>query len=298
VSTLSLKHNSLSFTAIEHGTGPLVLCLHGFPDSPRSFRAQFDTLATAGYRVLAPTLRGYEPSSQPADRDYRVQTLASDVIAWLDHLGVERCHLVGHDWGAIISYSAAAAAPHRFYSLTTIAVPHLARMLRVMPFKCPSQIARSWYILFFQLRGIADYVLSKDDWALVDQLWRAWSPDYELPESERRALKQVLSQPGVKRAALSYYRSLPRAWFDPASRSLLFKPIEAPTLTVTGAHDGCMDTRLFEALMRPKDFPAGLNIARIADAGHFPHLERPEQVNRLLLDHFARSAFAPLKASG
>lgn len=290
MTTLSLKHKSLTFSAIERGTGPLVLCLHGFPDSPRTFHAQFDELVAAGYRVVAPMLRGYEPSSQPADGNYRAQAVADDVIAWLDQLGVERCHLVGHDWGAIVSYMVAAKAPERLHSLTTLAVPHLRGMLDVVPARYPRQLAMSWYILFFQLRGLAEYAIERNDWALIEGLWRSWSPGFRLPDSELRALKHMLAQPGVKKALLTYYRQLPFIWFERESRELLRRPLQVRTLALTGALDGCMDTRLYNSLMKPNKFAAGLQIERLADAGHFLQRERPAEVNRLLLQHFEAAA--------
>ena len=126
---MRLANGQLSFSALTAGFDvnagrPLVLCLHGFPDNADTYRFQMPALAAAGYRVVAPMLRGYEPSSQPADGDYSLSSLAQDVIAWLDDLGEDRVYLVGHDWGAAISYVAAALAPERFLSIATIAVPH------------------------------------------------------------------------------------------------------------------------------------------------------------------------------
>ena len=131
VEHLRLSNGDLEFSALASGLkenegGPLVICLHGFPDNARSFRFQLPALAKAGYRVIAPTLRGYEPSSQPDDKDYSFGALARDVIAWLDDLNEDKVHLIGHDWGAGITYVAGALAPERFHSLTTIAVPHAA----------------------------------------------------------------------------------------------------------------------------------------------------------------------------
>jgi pimeloyl-ACP methyl ester carboxylesterase len=281
----SLARGALRFSRLERGSGPLVLCLHGFPDSARSFRFQLDGLA--GYRVVAPTMRGYEPSSQPADGDYSVPTLAHDVLAWLDQLGGEPCHLVGHDWGAIVAHVVALLAPERLASLTTLAVPHPGRIARELLRKRPSQLLLSWYILFFQLRGIADHVVERDDWAFLDMLWRRWSPDYHVPEEERRSLKRVFAQPGVKRAALGYYRALPRTVLKPSMQRLLGQRVQVRTLAITGAQDGCMDTRLYDDLLHPRDFPAGLRVERVQGAGHFVHLERPDAVNELLRVHFA-----------
>lgn len=108
-----LERGDLRFTAYAAGDGPLVLCVHGFPDNAHTFQQQFAALVAAGYRVVAPTIRGYEPGSQPKDGDYRIEELAGDVIAWIDHLGADKAHLVGHDWGAVMAYVACARARSR-----------------------------------------------------------------------------------------------------------------------------------------------------------------------------------------
>ncbi len=255
---LTLRANGLTFSALEQGSGPVVLCLHGFPDHARSFRFQLPALAGGGFRAIAPTLRGYEPSSQPPDGDYHIVRMAEDVVGWLDDLGEKRVHLVGHDWGAVIAYAVCALAPARFRSLTTLAIPHPGRLFSEGIRRHPGQLRNSWYMFFFQLRGLADFAVEARDWALIEKLWRDWSPGWELPADEMAAVKRTLAQPGVKRAALGYYRAsfgLP----SPAAREtrkLAESKIPLPTLALTGARDGCMDTRLHDVLMVDEDFPA------------------------------------------
>jgi len=289
--TLNLSNGRLDFSAYACGLeanerGALVLCLHGFPDNARSFRFQLPALARAGYRAIAPTMRGYEPSSQPADGDYSLATLARDVVGWMDGLGEERVHLVGHDWGAAVAYVAGALAPERFYSITTIAVPHAARLpegIRVVP----SQVAKSWYMMFFQLRGIAEVALSRNDWSLIRRLWRDWSPGFDLPEAEWGALRKTFGAPGVKRAMLGYYRqnASPGIMLGlKKTEASVLTTVPVRTLAITGADDGCMDTRLYDHVFLEEDFPNGVRVERIEDAGHFTHLEKPEEINRLLLD--------------
>jgi pimeloyl-ACP methyl ester carboxylesterase len=281
-----LRRNGLSFSALAQGSGPTVLCLHGFPDCMRSFRHQLPALAGAGFRAIAPTLRGYEPSSQPRDRDYHMVRMAEDVVAWIDDLGLERVHLVGHDWGAVIGYAVAALAPERFDSLTTLAVPHPGRMQSDGLRQLPGQLRNSWYMFFFQLRGLADAVVEARDWAFIEKLWRDWSPGWSPPAEELAAVKRTLAQPGVKKAALGYYRHafsfLSSAARD--TRALLISEIRVPTLALTGALDGCMDTRMHDIAMRKEDFPAGVDVSRVEGAGHFLHQEKPDEINRQLLD--------------
>ncbi len=295
--SLTLSNESLEFSALASGLkenegGPLVVCLHGFPDNARSFRFQMPALANAGYRVIAPTLRGYEPGSQPDDEDYSFGALARDVIAWLDELNEDKVHLIGHDWGAGIAYLAGALASERFHSLTTIAVPHAARFPEGLR-NVPSQLANSWYMMFFQLRGIAEIAVARNDWSLIKRLWRNWSPGFHLPEEEWINLRKTFEAPGVNRAMLSYYRQnaspgIMLGWKKTEATALTTVPVR--TLAITGADDGCMDTRLYDHLFLEEDFPSGFRVERIQDAGHFTHQEKPEEVNRLILDWMQKSS--------
>ncbi len=283
----TLTSGNLSFTACTRGSqGPLVLCLHGFPDHASTFRYQLSALADAGYRVIAPHMRGYEPTSQPASNDYALMTLAGDVLAWMDDLGEDKVHLVGHDWGAAVTYLAGSMAPERFLSLTTLAVPHAARLNEGVR-AVPGQLLKSWYMTFFQLRGIADYTLARNDWALIKKLWKDWSPGYTLSDAEWVNMCDVFDAPGVRAAMLAYYRQnatpgMLLGLTKTEAASLTCVPVR--TLAITGADDGCMDTRLYDHVFQGQDFPKGYRVERIEGAGHFVHLEKPDLVNSLLLD--------------
>ena len=292
--TILLRHGDLAFSALDSGAGPVVLCLHGFPDHRGSWRFQLPALAAAGFRAVAPSLRGYEPQSQPRDGDYHLVRMAEDVIAWIDQLEQDQVHLVGHDWGALIGYATAALAPERLRSLTTLAVPHPGQMRHAGFRQVPGQLRNSWYIFFFQLRVIADLAVEARDWAFVEKLWRDWSPGWELPADELRAVKDSLSRPGVKRAALAYYRATFDFWSEANRQTsrLLESEMRVPTLGLTGARDGCMDTRMHDLAMSKQDFPAGLEVVRIEQAGHFLHQERPDEVNHILLDWLTHSEAA------
>jgi len=283
--TFTLKSGDLKFTAVEQGEGPLVLCLHGFPDCYHSFRHQLPFLAEQGYRAVSVNLRGYEPSSQPSDGDYSLESIANDVIAWIDQLGEEKVHLIGHDWGAAITYTAGAAAPERFHSLTTMAVPHSGRFVNEAFFK-PKQALLSWYMIFFQLRGIADYAVRRNDFAFIRWLWKTWSPNWQIEESVIAEVIDTLRQPGVQRGALAYYRealSPKQLPLTPARRAANAYPVTIPTLALTGRDDGCIDCNIFQALCRETDFPNGLEVRVVENAGHFLHQEQPDAVNDLLL---------------
>lgn len=283
VELIKLTNGPLQFSAYAAGRGANVLFLHGFPDSKASFEAQLPAFAEAGYRAVAATMRGYEPSAQPADGDYHSIRMAEDVAAWIGQFGADPVHLVGHDWGASIAYAAAALAPERIRSLTTIAVPHPVRFGEAFA-TSPEQQARSAYIMEFQQPGFEDRIVS-DDCAYLEALWRSWSPEWDIPAAMLTDMKSVFKQPGVARATLEYYRQA----FDAVSpaaletQALFAKPITVPTLAICGDADGCVSADIFVGAMRAKDFPTDLRVEQVKGAGHFVHIEQPEMVNDLIL---------------
>lgn len=285
--TLILEAEGTKFTAYAMGPedGPVALCLHGFPDTPHSWRHQLPALAAAGYRTVAPTLRGYEPSSVGDKQSFYGDQFARDVVGQLDALGAEKAHLISHDWGATIGFCAAKYAPGRFYSHTQMSVPNPTKFFAAVR-SDRAQLKRSWYIMFFQLKGISEYVIRRKDFAFLDYLWRKWSPGWAYEESEIRAVKDALSQPGVLTAALNYYRGATDTKSPAAQRTapLIDGPVLVPTLGITGAQEGCIGADVFQRCMVEEDFPGGLRVEVVAGGGHFVHQEVPETVNALILD--------------
>lgn len=287
--TAKLLANGLEFSALRAGspTGELVVFLHGFPDTPATFRHQISAIADDGFDVIAPWLRGYQPSSQPADGDYELMTLASDVIGWLDHLEIERAHLIGHDWGAAISHTVAAHHPDRLLTAAALAVPPLARIPKALR-KVPRQLQRSWYMTWFQAIGLADRSVQADDWRLMRRLWTSWSPDYPLSDDEWEQLRAAYGQPGVLQAMLAYYRqnaTPPILLGLRKTSAMTFRPVKVPMLVLHGTNDGCMDRRLFIECVVDADYPAGVKRIEVANAGHFLQLEQPEAVTAHLRTH-------------
>ena len=279
-----ILHNAgLAFPALAAGEGPVVLLLHGFPDGPESFEAQLLALAAAGYRAIAPVMRGYDPTAQPADGDYHAIRMAEDVAAWAGALG-GRVHVVGHAWGATIGFAAAALAPQHLASLTMLAVPHPVRFAAIWAADTAQQ-ARSEYVMAFQAPE-ANAMVEADNFAFLESLWRRWSPGWAIPVTALAAMRARFELPGVTAAALAWYRQA----FDTASddgratAALLARPITVPVLGIAGRADGCIAADVFAAAMQPEDFPAGLAVAQIAGAGHFAHREAPAAVNGMLID--------------
>lgn len=287
-----VERDGLVFSVFRDGTsgGEPVVLLHGFPDIPSTFHHQTAALAAAGYEVLSPALRGYEPSSVPPDRNVSVAEIARDLIAVIDDFNCKRVHLIGHDWGAVVGYAFAAMFPERVASLATIAAPPPLRAIALLR-RFPAQLRNSWYMLFFQLPGAPLRAIARDDWALIRTLWRDWSPGYAMSTEEWRERRDWFERAGVKRAMIDYYRQnfpLSVVLGLRKTEALRYRTIAAPTLSITGADDRCIDTRLFDDAFVDDDFPGGWRVERIDGAGHFVHLEASDTVNALLLNWLAR----------
>lgn len=270
-STLDLGARG-TFHAIELGprdARPLVW-LHGFPDHPPTALPFLEHL-TRTRRVIAPGLRGYAPS--PLDGPFDLETLAGNVIALIDHLQLgdpQAIDLVGHDWGAAITYAVCATAPARVRRAVTLALPHPLSFLRAL--QTAAQMRRSWYIALFQIPG-SERLVRANDFALVDHLWCSWSPGFTLDETRRAALHACLA--ASLPAPLGYYRAMvrPLAQFGARTRKLAVR-LTTPILQLHGANDGCVlapttaDARRFTRR----------ELEIIPGVGHFLHLEAPDAI--------------------
>ena len=281
---ITLSHAGLEFPALMAGEGETVLLLHGFPDCYLNWETQIRALAAEGFCAIAPALRGYAPGCLDPEADYSLRAAVEDVVAFAGQLG-GHVHLVGHDWGAVVAYLAAARSPELFSSCAALAIPPVKRLPSAL-LKVPEQLVLSAYMEFFQLPLVPEWVLSRGDMSGVEWLWRRWSPEWEGGRYLRNA-KQALEKPGVLNAALNWYRNLPRFWTDAhkQARAWLMMPVNVPTLVLMGRKDGCMSPRLLAHTLVEADFPAGLQVEEVAGAGHFLHLERPDRVTALLSEH-------------
>lgn len=261
--------NGLRFGFLEQGAGPLVLLVHGFPDTAFTWDRALPALAEAGYRAVAPFTRGYAPTEIPADGAYDVDTLAKDLIALILALGADDAIVVGHDWGASAAYAAAAMAPERVRLLVTLAIPH-PRAIK----PTPRLIWKARHMLALRRAGAAARI-RRDDLSIVDELWRRWSPSWkDLPPSETEPAKAALREPGCLEAAIGYYRALSLRL--PASQRL---PIAVPTVAFAGEHD-MLSPRTYEKARHC--FTGSYEIVQVP-GGHFLHREHPDEFVRELV---------------
>ena len=254
--------NGLKFGYLEQGTGPLVLLVHGFPDTPYTWDAAMPAIAAAGFRAVAPFTRGYHPTEIPADGDYDGDTLGKDLLALIEALGEPQAVIIGHDWGAGAAYSAAAMAPEKIRLLITLAIPH--------PASVKPTPAMLWKVRhFFTLRrASAPAKIRANDFAHVDELVRRWSPAWkDIPPAETARVKAAFAEPGVVEAALGYYRGL-RVRL-PKSQRL---PITVPTVAFAGEND-VISPRAYEKARHL--FTASYEVVQVP-GGHFLHREHPD----------------------
>ena len=280
--------NNTEFSYLECGSGKLALLLHGFPDTAQTWRHLMPQLASAGYRVVAPFMRGFAPSAVPADGCYQTAMLARDANALHEELGDDGdAVIIGHDWGAPSVYGAAIDAPSRWKKVVGLAVPPTAA-LGMAFVQNLEQIKKSWYMFFFQ-HGLADLVVGANNHAFIEMLWREWSPGYDA-SVDLEFVRKSLADPKNLQAALGYYRAtLGDGYRDPSLKALQDQmgagvPTQ-PLLYLHGADCGCVGVDVFESAKTLA--PANIKFELIAAAGHFLQLEQPEKVNKLICDFIA-----------
>jgi pimeloyl-ACP methyl ester carboxylesterase len=277
--------NGLQFGVLEAGSGPLALCLHGFPDSAHTWRYLLPALAGAGFHAVAPFMRGYAPTGIPADGCFGLGALIADAVGLHEVLGGDdRAVLIGSDWGAETAYGAAAFAPDRWRRVVTLGVPPLALDTRI--FADYDQLKRFFY-LFFLKTPVAESVLAAGEMAFLGRLWQDWCPGYDASE-DLRNVKQCLRDAGNLAAAIGYYRvdepALGHAGVDgpyAAEQAALASAGPQPTLYLHGNRDGCIALGLVQDAERY--LATGSRMEVVQDAGHFLHVEKPAAVNDRIL---------------
>ena len=265
-----IEGDGLTLAVRDEGEGPAVLLLHGFPDSSHLWRHQIPPLVEAGFRVIAPDLRGFGESGRPeAVEDYAIMRSLADVTAVLDALEVDRAHVVGHDWGAGLAWVVAGLAPERVDRLVVLSVGHPNAQ------RDPTleERRRAWYMLFFQFAGVAEELLARDDW----KLFREWTADAR----DRERYLEDLSRPGALTAALNWYRANVRPERELRPRRP-FPAVTAPTLGVWSSGDEYLTER--QMVASAEHVTGGWRYERVEGAGHWMQLDAPERTNELLLE--------------
>jgi len=268
---------------VEAGEGPLVVLLHGFPEFWYGWRRQIQPLAAAGFRVVAPDLRGYNLSSRPGEvAAYESSPLVADIVGLIHQLGAESAMLVGHDWGGTVAWDTAMFHPEVVDRLAILNAAHPRKLSQGLHH--PDQLRRSWYFFFFALPDLPESVVHANHWHFFRHFLRDARPAMTPAETERYI--QAWSQEGAATGMINYYRSSVRQSQKKAEEAL--RPIKAPTLVIWGQRDRYLGEDLAEP--EPDDVPNLVRVERLPDASHWVHHDEPERVTELLTDFFTPRA--------
>jgi pimeloyl-ACP methyl ester carboxylesterase len=277
---VQLPHLRLHY--VEAGHGPLVILLHGFPETWWSWRYQVQPLVDAGFRVIAPDLRGFGETDKHGPFD--LDTTAGDVCALIESLAEKKARIVGHDWGGGLAWHLAAKRGEFVERLVVLNCPHPSVMRKALLTK-PSlgQLRRSWYMFFFQLPGLPEWLLTKNDAEIVAKMLKAASMDRaHFTEEDVRPFRDAIQRPGAASAMLGWYRAAIGQGLAHPTKSPSDGLITADTLLVWGKADPALD---YDVLVPGTEaYAPKLKVKQIEGAGHFVHAERPDAVNPILRD--------------
>lgn len=271
--------NGIRFHFVDAGAGPPILLLHGFPEFWYSWRRQLPALASAGFRAIAPDLRGYNESEHPAGVSaYRPSVLVNDVAGFIEEIIQEPVYLLGHDWGGVLAWRCAALYPRLIRKLIVLNAPHPAARQEALR-KRPWLWLQSLYVLFFQLPHLPERLLRAGDFAVVERAWQR-DPVHSgaFSDEDIAHYKRVFGTPDALAGPLNYYRAALRY-----HRELIREPqaVPLPTLVLWGERDPYLSLRLIENLDR---WVPNLEIQRIPDASHWIQNDVPERVNRAVVE--------------
>lgn len=281
--------NGVEMAYLSAGSGPLVLLLHGYPDTARGWLPVMRQLADGGYRAVAPNLPGYVPSGPSPTGDYSAAANAETMLALVEHLGADRFFLCGLDWGYFIAFAMAHLDPN---TVAKLAAGHAHP--KNVGFTDVRVTWHARHAVMHQIPALARAVTTRNSFAYIDKLYRRWSPTWKITEAETADAKATLSQPGVLDNALRYYGAQLAAEILPSgkrTRELLRQRTRVPTLLFRGPHDPMTVDKWFRE--SPALFPDGCTIVDVDGTGHFPHREAPDAFARMLLDFFGPASEAP-----
>jgi pimeloyl-ACP methyl ester carboxylesterase len=265
---------------VEAGDGPLVVLLHGFPEFWYGWRLQINALAAAGFRVVAPDMRGYNLSSRPEGvANYDIEKLAGDVRDLVHERGAQSALLAGHDWGGSVAWATAMEHPEIVDRLAILNAAHPRKLSQGLHH--PGQLRKSWYFFFFALPDLPDSVVHANNWHFFRHFLDDARPAYTAEEMDRYI--EAWSQPGAASGMINYYRSSVRTPAKKAEAAI--HPVKAPTLVIWGQRDAYLGQELAEP--EHDDVPNLERVERLPDASHWVHHDEAERVNQLLATFFA-----------
>lgn len=273
----TIPTNGINLHVVECGDpqGVPLLLLHGFPEFWYGWRKQIDFLVDAGYRLIIPDQRGYHLSDKPAGaRSYQIDTLAKDIIGILDARGIEKAFLIGHDWGGAVAWHVAMSYPERIKKLVNLNIPHPRVMVKTLKAN-REQRKRSWYIFFFQLPWLPEYMLRKNNYRNLRFTLQKTSAPGTFSEAEIQQYLTAWQQPGALKSMLNWYRAAFRLL-----RGRKVNPrITVPTLLIWGKQDKALTHLMAQPSI---DLCDDGRLEMIEEASHWVQHEAAERVNGVI----------------
>jgi pimeloyl-ACP methyl ester carboxylesterase len=263
--------------------GTSVVLLHGFPEFHYGWRKQIPALAAAGFQVIVPDQRGYNLSAKPKGiPSYDVDALAQDIVGLFDHFGVQKAGLVGHDWGGAVAWTVALNHPQRLEKLAILNVPHPDVMARFI-LKDRAQRIKSWYIYFFQIPFLVEWILRAGDYSVLSRMLRGSGRRNTFTEEDIAEYRKAWSQKGALSATLNWYRAAFRRGLKSyfRHRDMTARRVKVPTLMLWGRHDLALSERMVGPSIALCDNGCSVLFAR---ATHWVQHDQPNEVNRLLIE--------------
>ncbi len=289
-STIQLA-NGIELAVIDEGTGDPVVLIHGFPELAYSWRYQIPALAEAGFRAIAYDQRGYGASSKPADvTEYGLTSLVADAIGLLDTLGIERATLVGHDWGSIVTWTAALLHPDRVARVVSLNVPYRGWCagFPTIEFIREHLADRFGYVLSFQEEGVPEAAFAADPDAWLRTIFSGIAADKDFMTADEFTVYLDAFVAGGMFGPLGPYRNIDTN--AAATEHLANAPITQPTLMITADRDPILPPSMAEGMER---WIADLTVVGVEHSGHWTQQEQPEHVNTILIDFLRGDATTP-----
>jgi epoxide hydrolase 4 len=279
-----LTVNNLHLHTVQAGPqdGPLVILLHGFPEFWRGWIKQIGPLAEAGYRVVVPDQRGYNLSDKPEGvASYNIEQSTADVDDLIAVLGREKVFLVGHDWGAAVAWETALRYPQRLEKLAILNVPHLDVMNRFL-FSSFAQMRKSWYIFFFQIPYLPEWLLGRNDCTYAVRMLLGSSNKGSFSRADIEEYKLAWKQPGALTAMINWYRAMLRQRLKGPwnPQKIVPRRVHVPTLMLWGKNDIALSWEMAQPSIDLCD--AG-QLIFFENATHWVQHDEAEAVNRQLL---------------
>lgn len=260
--------------------GPLVILLHGFPEFWQGWRNQVPALAQAGFHVWVPDQRGYNLSDKPPEiTAYNLDRLAEDIVGLVAAAGREQVYLVGHDWGAMVAWWVAIKHPRLLRKLAILNVPHPSTSIR-FALRSPEQVARSWYIAFFQIPWLPETLLRLNNWQAVRRAMASTARPGAFSKRDLDCYVEAWSRPGAMRSMINWYRAGARTRREPVAD----KRVHVPTRIIWGAKDVALSRQLAPLSLEMCDDG---ELFFLEQGTHWVQHDEPDRVNELLLDFFA-----------